>query len=311
MNLQNVITEKFSDTHTTVKGETRAWVSPVSLNTLWINTGTLCNLECKNCYIESSPKNDRLEYISLKEVLTYLEEIQLEGFDTQQIAFTGGEPFMNPSFIAMVSACLQKNFSVLILTNAMTPMKKRAEELLSLKNKYKEKLSIRVSLDHYTEELHSEQRGRKSWNGTLEGLRWLFLNEFNFSVAGRSLWNESDQLARQGFQSLFDNMGIKINCSDPALLILFPEMSEEKEVPEITTACWDILKKNPNDIMCATSRMVIKRKGQPATVSACTLLPYSQEFEFGETLKSSWKNIYLNHKYCAQFCVLGGGSCTT
>ena len=39
------------------------------------NTGTLCNLTCRNCYIESSPKNDRLAYITLDEVLVYLDEI--------------------------------------------------------------------------------------------------------------------------------------------------------------------------------------------------------------------------------------------
>src|SRR3546814_17909724 len=56
-------------------------------------------------------------------------------------------------------------------------------------------------------------------------------------------------------------------------------------VPEITTACWGILGKSPNDVMCANARMVVKRKGaaRPAVV-ACTLLPYEQAFEMGETL---------------------------
>ena len=43
---------KFSDPFRTARGETRAWVAPDRLHTLWFNTGTLCNLTCQTCYIE-------------------------------------------------------------------------------------------------------------------------------------------------------------------------------------------------------------------------------------------------------------------
>ena len=51
---------KFRDPRITAAGEARASVALKRLNTLWINTCTLCNLTCVNCYIESSPTNDRL-----------------------------------------------------------------------------------------------------------------------------------------------------------------------------------------------------------------------------------------------------------
>ena len=44
---------KFRDPLVTAKGEARAQVPLRSLETLWFNTGTLCNLTCRNCYIES------------------------------------------------------------------------------------------------------------------------------------------------------------------------------------------------------------------------------------------------------------------
>ena len=53
---------KFRDPFVTAKGEPRARVALGRLDTLWINTGTLCNLACKSCYIESSPVNDSLVY---------------------------------------------------------------------------------------------------------------------------------------------------------------------------------------------------------------------------------------------------------
>src|SRR5260370_6301874 len=55
----------------------RSQVALRALNTLWFNTGTLCNLTCQHCYIESSPKNDRLAYLSAAEVGRYLDEIAL------------------------------------------------------------------------------------------------------------------------------------------------------------------------------------------------------------------------------------------
>ena len=55
-------------------------------------------------------------------------------------------------------------------------------------------------------------------------------------------------------------------------------------IAEITTACWGILHKSPDDVMCASSRMVVKRRGAAPSVVACTLLPYEPEFELGATL---------------------------
>jgi len=94
--------EKFRDPDWTAAGERRAQVPLDALQTLWINTGSLCNIECRNCYIESSPENDRLAYISRAEVSAFLDEIEREALPTREIGFTGGEPFMNPAFLAML-----------------------------------------------------------------------------------------------------------------------------------------------------------------------------------------------------------------
>jgi hypothetical protein len=53
---------KFRDPLVTAEGEPHAEVTFSGLKTLWINTGTLCNLSRRNCYIESTPRNDRLAY---------------------------------------------------------------------------------------------------------------------------------------------------------------------------------------------------------------------------------------------------------
>ena len=302
---------KFENYLTTAQGENRAYVDMPSLDTLWLNTGTLCNITCGNCYIESSPKNDALVYMTFDEVKTFLDEIRDENMATNEIGITGGEPFMNPDIIPIMNECLSRGFKLVVLTNAMRPMARHKIDLLELNEKYHDTLTIRVSVDHFNPEMHEEERGEGTWAIAIEGLIWLSDNNFDINIAGRTRWGEQEQELREGYKKLFAHNNIKIDADDLVQLVLFPEMDEVNEVPEITTACWDILSKKPEEIMCSNSRMVVKRKGadKPA-VLACTLLPYEDEFEFASTLKESSKRVYLNHQSCAEFCVLGGGSCS-
>ncbi|MBT6324985.1 MAG: radical SAM protein [Bdellovibrionales bacterium] len=302
-------TSKFQDMFTTAKGEKRASVTLNSLETLWFNTGTLCNLECKNCYIESSPKNDRLSYLTVNDVLPYLEEIQAESLGTKLIGLTGGEPFLNPSIIQIISTILTNGFDILILTNANRVIKKHQNSLLALKNEYGDKLHIRISLDHFSAELHDKERGHESFDRTIEQMKWLYDSGINISIASRSLKDEAPSESIDGHKKLLKSIGINLDLKNK--LVVFPEMKSGRDVPEITTDCWNILDIKADDQMCASERMIIKRKGESqAKVMPCTLLAYDEKFVLGENLKHAKKEVYLNHKFCAEFCVLGGASCS-
>jgi uncharacterized Fe-S cluster-containing radical SAM superfamily protein len=302
---------KFEDPEVTGKGERRAKVPLNALETLWFNTGSLCNLTCGNCFMESSPKNDRLVYLTRGDVAGYLEEIKREGMGTRLIGFTGGEPFMNPQFLPILETCLAGDFEVLVLTNAMRPMMKCAVPLAALGNRYGARLTIRVSLDHYGKALHEAERGLRTWAPTIKGLAWLAAEGFRIHVAGRHFGDEPEAELRNGFARLFATLGLEIDCQDPWQLVLFPEMDETLDVPEITEACWDILGVRPESVMCASSRMVVKRKGAAApVVLPCTLLPYDPQFEMGRHLAEASGTVALNHPHCARFCVLGGAACS-
>ncbi len=302
---------KFRNPFVTAKGETRATVALRALETLWFNTGTLCNLTCRNCYIESSPRNDRLDWLTLPEVETYLDEIARDRLPTTLIGFTGGEPFMNPGIIPMLETVLSRGLNALVLTNAMKPLRKRRAELLALQKQYGDALTIRVSLDHHDPDVHEQERGRRSWAPTLDGLIWLARNGFNVDIAGRRFTGKSEAALRDGFARLIAEHDIAVDANDPVRLMLFPEMQPERDVPEITTACWGILHKSPDDVMCSGARMVVKRKDAPApVVLACTLLAYDPRFEMGTTLAEASRSVSLNHPFCASFCVLGGASCS-
>jgi hypothetical protein len=125
------------------------------------------------------------------------------------------------------------------------------------------------------------------------------------------LGDEADDAARAGYAALFAAHNLPIDATNRAQLVLFPEMDAQADVAEISDGCWDILNIDPASIMCAFSRMVVKRKGEPAPrVAACTLLPYDLGFDMGGTLAEASRDVRLNHPHCARFCVLGGASCS-
>ncbi len=302
---------KFQDPAVTAQGEARAAVALRALETLWFNTGTLCNLTCRNCYIESSPTNDRLVYLTQTEVAQFLDEIDRERLPTHLIGFTGGEPFMNPDIIAMLDDVLSRGLDALVLTNAMKPLHKLRAPLLDLRQRFGDRLTIRVSLDHYDAVIHQQERGQRTWKPALDGLVWLARNGFRLDVAGRHFNGEPEPSLRNGFAALFTLMNIPVDAHDPVRLVLFPEMEPTRDVPEITTACWGILQKSPDDVMCASARMVVKRRtAARPVVLACTLLAYDPRFEMGNTLAEASRPVSLNHPFCASFCVLGGASCS-
>ena len=302
---------KFADPETTATGERRARVGLRRLRTLWLNTGTLCNLACANCYIESSPRNDRLAYLSRAEARGYLDEIAALGLGTEEIGFTGGEPFMNPDFVGMLEDALAAGHRALVLTNAMRPMMKCADELLALHQLYGPRLVLRVSIDHYRPDLHEEERGPRSWAPTLHGLCWLSAHGFALHVAGRRRWGDDEEAMREGFAALFAAEGVAVDAQSPTELVLFPEMDASADTPEVTVDCWAQLGVAPEDVMCAWSRMVVKHRGAAAPhVVSCTLLPYEAGFALGERLADSLDPVALNHPHCSRFCVLGGGKCS-
>ncbi|MFC1673739.1 radical SAM protein [Pseudomonadota bacterium] len=303
---------KFRDPLTTAKGEPRASVPFSRLDTLWFNTGSLCNIECDNCYMDSSPKNDALAYIGATQVAKFLDEAQATT-EAREVGFTGGEPFMNKELAQMLEGVLSRGLEALVLTNAMKPLWQKRDELLALKARHgASQLTLRVSVDHFTLALHEKVRGPGTWEAMERGVGWLIENGFHVTVAGRTLWDEDEETSRRGYQQLFDAWGLTLDARDPGQLILFPEMDAHVDVPEITTACWGLLDVRPDAQMCATSRMVVLRQGaETPVVTPCTLLPYDPAFDLGRTLAGAKRDVALNHPHCAKFCVLGGASCST
>jgi hypothetical protein len=214
---------------------------------------------------------------------------------------------MNRDLVPMLRSALGRGFEVLVLTNAMRPMRRFEDALKALVLEHRERLTMRVSLDHHSRAVHEAERGAGTWDKALDGFKWLSDHGFRIAVAGRRFGGESEAEGRESYDRLFRRLGVNVGAG----LVLFPEMDAAADVPEISEACWGILGVAPGAMMCASSRMVVKHKGadRPIVV-ACTLLPYDPQFALGDTLAGARRKVMLNHPHCARFCVLGGASCS-
>src|SRR3954466_15970210 len=75
------------------------------LDNLWFQvTGTLCNLTCTHCFISCSPTNHSFGFLNYDDVIAALEQSRTLG--VKEYYFTGGEPFMHPRLLDMLTATL-------------------------------------------------------------------------------------------------------------------------------------------------------------------------------------------------------------
>jgi len=82
-------------------------------STFQVNIGRTCNLACRRCHVESSPK--RPEQMDWPTAKTVLDAAMRAG--AQTIDLTGGAPEMNPHFRRFVEEALARRFHVMVRTN--------------------------------------------------------------------------------------------------------------------------------------------------------------------------------------------------
>jgi TusA-related sulfurtransferase/uncharacterized Fe-S cluster-containing radical SAM superfamily protein len=129
---------------------------------LWAYTNFDCNLACAYCCAESSPRAAarRLEPDLARAVFD-----EFRALGGRELFLTGGEPFMHPALGELVDAATGLERTV--LTNAMIFGRGRRRELLESLDR---SVTLQVSLDSATPELHDRQRGAGSWARALDGI---------------------------------------------------------------------------------------------------------------------------------------------
>jgi len=166
---------------------------------LWIYTNFHCNLACDYCCVESSPKA-RPRVIPVDEFAAIVAEASAAG--VRELFLTGGEPFMLVDLDERLRIASQA-LPTTVLTNAMVWKGERLRRLEALP---REGLTLQISLDSATPDLHDRHRGTGSFARALAGIRTAIDLGFEVRVAA-TLGNDAGDAERE-LLDFFDDLGL-------------------------------------------------------------------------------------------------------
>ncbi len=129
-------------------------IDDLSLQQLWINITSHCNLDCLHCFVPDTKLKG--EHISLKLINKLMR--QASKLKVQQLVFSGGEPMLHPDLAEMLETAKGKyQFITKLITNGSI----RKRELLT---KIVHSIDdIQVSIDGVDEKTHDALRGKGSY----------------------------------------------------------------------------------------------------------------------------------------------------
>jgi TusA-related sulfurtransferase/uncharacterized Fe-S cluster-containing radical SAM superfamily protein len=165
---------------------------------LWVYTNFDCNLACGYCCARSSPRA-AARRMDLATAAAAFDEFRAMG--GRDVLFTGGEPFLHPELGTLVAAA--EGTSRTILTNAMVVGRgERRRTLESLDRS----VTLQVSLDSATAELHDRQRGAGTWARALRGIGEV--RELGFRVRIAATLFDEDPAGAAALHARLDADGI-------------------------------------------------------------------------------------------------------
>ena len=276
----------------------------VKLDTLWLQVGgTLCNLQCRHCFISCGPQNHTHEMMSLKEVRERLLESKNLGVKDYYI--TGGEVFMNPEIFEILATILE--FGPLdVLTNGTLITSEKAARLREIQNNSSYELQFRVSMESFEEKLNDQTRGENSFSKAIKGIS--NLNSFGFSpiLTVTRNWDEAKEAE---MEENFKKFLRSLNISHPRVKILpgfllgqlainTRNYSDNEYVTEKCFENYDI-----TNLQCSTSRMATK-----TGVYVCPILVDNDKAKMGDTIEETLRPFPLAHSACYT-CRITGMTC--
>ncbi len=290
----------------TAQGDNRGFIQPQKLTELWFHTGSNCNLRCPFCFEGSAPGDIRLQAPNLTDVYPFL--LEATALQVQQLAFTGGEPFVNKHMVDILDASLDVA-PCLVLTNGTEPLHRALPKLSPFRHG-KHTLSFRISLDAPDAALHDKNRGQGSFHKALQAMVALHERGFPVMVAHQRDSMMNAARAQDAYMHIFAQYGLPQDIS----LVSFPDLLRpcaKPDVPHISEHCMVQYKTQSEreSFMCNYSKMIVKTQGRMA-VYACTLVDDDTAYDLGDSLTQAMQyRIMLRHHRCYS-CFAAGTSCS-
>ena len=163
-----------------VKSSSTVPLRRVSVDTLQVNVGKLCNQACLHCHVEAGPK--RTEMMS-RHVAERIIELLAESKDTKTLDITGGAPELNENFRWMVERARALGREVIDRCNLTVFFEEGMEDLPNFLARHQ--VHVVASLPCYTASNVDAQRGKGSFDKSIRGLQQL--NELGYGKADTGL----------------------------------------------------------------------------------------------------------------------------
>ncbi len=130
---------------------------------LWLYTNFDCNLRCHYCCVRSSPTSPR-RALDLELVRRLVAQARPLGL--KELFVTGGEPFLLADIVPILRACTD-GAPTTVLTNGMLL---HGGRLAALRTLPRDRLTLQISLDSPSPELHDRHRGTGTWQRAWAGI---------------------------------------------------------------------------------------------------------------------------------------------
>ncbi len=142
-------------------------LSAVSVSTLQVNLGYVCNMTCSHCHVDAGPlRTESMKRETAETVLSVLRDNTISTLD-----ITGGAPELNPNFVFLVEEGRRLGRHVIIRSNLTVLSDPRYEYLFELFSSHD--LEITGSLPCYTEGNVDSMRGKGAFRNSIHALKRL------------------------------------------------------------------------------------------------------------------------------------------
>jgi radical SAM/Cys-rich protein len=149
------------------------------LDTLQVNVGYRCNLQCVHCHVSAGPRRkEQMNRETAQQVIAYLRVSGLKTLD-----LTGGAPELNPHFRYLVHEARSLGVHVMDRCN-LTVLEEPGQEDLGT-FLAAQQVEVVASMPCYLEENVDQQRGRGVFDGSVRALR--ALNALGYGQPGSEL----------------------------------------------------------------------------------------------------------------------------
>jgi MoaA/NifB/PqqE/SkfB family radical SAM enzyme len=262
------------------------------LDDLWFQVGgTVCNLECRHCFISCHPQNHTFGFMDLETVRRFLEESVRLG--VKEYYFTGGEPFLNRDMVPILELTLRYGPAT-VLTNGTVFKDEWLRRLSMAEADSPYSLEFRVSIDGYNPESNDPIRGPGTFERAMHGVRQLLAHGF-LPIITVTRTQEDDGALYDGFVRL-----LKANGYDRPRIKILPILrigaeanrlrgyrEEERVTPEMMAGFDEGL------LICNHSRVVTNRG-----IYVCPILIEAPDARLGDTLQEAVLPFPLRHHAC-------------